>query len=410
MEVASVNVPTRLSKSQAVAFAASQRTRHPEWRKLWRNRLEVSLLRCREESKFVIYSLKTPIGYWIKQFAERLKVDHVRIIVGNEVADADEHFIRLQNANAVEITADLSSLPLADRIVWSLTDEAYAIDIHRGSKSERLARNWIKANIENGSANNLCVFDERIDWADSSVAIKMLTCRTQQERHGAVELANVCSDRRALMRASECVSPIVPYAMFLNSQLNSDQYLVHCTRARDGQWPAQTEIGYSTEVILCNSDLSANPLESLINILSQRRLVATHFLKRGGFPSVSFSAVSLNELLDRRRYRSHLHRWDWEPYGIAIRRAVLEQSFHCKPVSYLLADQLEQQAADQQWICQPDRREDGGSWSEECEWRTPVDVRLAKIAAADGFIFVPTIREAQVLSSLSPFPIVVSRK
>ena len=55
------------------------------------------------------------------------------------------------------------------------------------------------------------------------------------------------------------------------------------------------------------------------------RLIASSEFVRGETPVVSLTAVPLGEIRTLRTYRSHLSRWDFEPYGICIRRDWLQR-------------------------------------------------------------------------------------
>ncbi len=160
--------------------------------------------------------------------------------------------------------------------------------------------------------------------------------------------------------------------------------------------------GYTAEILHHDGDLVPQPLDSLRQILIDQRIIATHALKRGEQPTVSFSQVPLQELLSRRKFQSHLHRWDWEPYGIAIRANTLLEQFSAEPVVYFAHQ--EQVRDIPQWRIQPATSSDGKqNWADEQEWRTPVDIRLGTIQTSDAFVFVRNWHEAKSLANISRF-------
>jgi hypothetical protein len=132
---------------------------------------------------------------------------------------------------------------------------------------------------------------------------------------------------------------------------------------------------------------------------------------RGDVPVVSFTAVPARELGRLHAYRSHLSRWDFEPYGISIRREWLAAR-GTRPVTYgeeSLWDQLP--AGDQPFFQLRQSRSAGGTvwdWTVEREWRHVGDVRLDTIPADTACLFVPTAEEARQLAQISRWPVVVA--
>jgi hypothetical protein len=188
-------------------------------------------------------------------------------------------------------------------------------------------------------------------------------------------------------------------------------YLTHCTRRREGPWPDQDNVDYLDDLILARADADHSALSALKRILSQQRLIATASAIRGGTPVVSFTAVPLAELHRLRVFRPHRGRWDFEPYGICIRRDCLELC-GARPVQY---------GDDQTWdgLSSDDRpffqlrktrqTATGGriDWAVEHEWRVAGDVDLSGIPADDALVFVPTEPEAQALAGVSRWPVTV---
>jgi hypothetical protein len=186
-----------------------------------------------------------------------------------------------------------------------------------------------------------------------------------------------------------------------------NRYLVHCTRARDGAWPDQSMADYFDEAIRLEWHRPSEPVESLARILTGQRLIATNHLRRGTLRTVCFSGRRLSELLAMRRFQSHLARWDWEPYGMAIRCDRLV-SLGAQRVEYLSESSRKRLTADQSAFSQPLPERDGDrDWRDEQEWRVLGDVRLHRLGCEHAFVFVPSIRDARLLAPLSRWPIVV---
>jgi hypothetical protein len=106
-----------------------------------------------------------------------------------------------------------------------------------------------------------------------------------------------------------------------------------------------------------------------------------------------------------RAFQSHLARWDWEPYGIAILKAAL-MPLGCRPVRYLEKSKIARLELPEQAFCQPlpDRPEDR-DWTGEREWRYPDDLRLALLPANSAFLFVPYEWQSRALAHDSRWPV-----
>ena len=140
------------------------------------------------------------------------------------------------------------------------------------------------------------------------------------------------------------------------------------------------------------------------------RLIATGQAIRAGARVVSFTAIPLAELDRRRVFRPHRGRWDFEPYGIAIRQCWLERR-GARPVRYGDEAMWTRLTASQRPFFQYSKTRGDGDhttdWSEEREWRYPGDVDLSCLTHDDALLFVPSRGEAEVLARISPWPVTV---
>lgn len=110
--------------------------------------------------------------------------------------------------------------------------------------------------------------------------------------------------------------------------------LTHLTRACNGPWPGQSWWSYLLELVTGGTQARRDVNATLNHILREGILRANGRLIRGHFPMVCFTAQPVAVLLQARRYRKHLRRWDFEPYGLVFRRAALER-LGVQPVRYL---------------------------------------------------------------------------
>jgi|GEM_PF-1309396 len=194
----------------------------------------------------------------------------------------------------------------------------------------------------------------------------------------------------AVIRQASCD---VAAAQLLN---HSDQWLVHCTRARQAAWPGQSDDQFFDWLLLSApqaADLS--PLATLRRIVTQQQLVGSGRTTRSGRPVVCFSDKPILEIIGQRVFRSHLGRWDSEPFGIAIRKDVAKR-MGGQPVIYFDPKNRSAESSDlsiaanddQSWRLQP-----AGAtydWTAEREWRLPCALDLRQLANDEGVVFVAT--------------------
>jgi len=188
-------------------------------------------------------------------------------------------------------------------------------------------------------------------------------------------------------------------------------YLTHCTRDQAGPWPDQSVDDYRDELLVNSPSPDRSALAALRRIVHQCRICATATTIRGAQPMVSFTAAPLADLPAMRVFRSHRSRWDFEPYGICIRRDWL-QSRGVRPVIYGDETVWNSLPADERPFFQRtnSRSTEAGNhmdWSREREWRHAGDVCLDDLPAEAGFVFVPTVEEAETLLAISRWPVIV---
>ena len=173
------------------------------------------------------------------------------------------------------------------------------------------------------------------------------------------------------------------------------EWLIHCTRECSGPWPGQTERQHRDELLLGAAMMTSNQkrsaLESLCRIVRKRRLVGSALASDRSWPVVCFSEQPLAGLLSQRRYRSHMHRWDYEPYGVAIRKsAAMAAGF--QPVVYGSGKDRAKLSMSERYRFQSVGKT--YDWTQEREWRCAGDVDLDQFDPKDVRLFVRDKSEA----------------
>ena len=187
--------------------------------------------------------------------------------------------------------------------------------------------------------------------------------------------------------------------------------LTHTTRACPGPWPEQSPEEYLDHLLAGHPHAEHSALNTLLRIVTQRRLIASSRTIRGGYPMVSFTAVPVRELPALRRFNGHRHRWDFEPYAIVIHRDVLINA-GAQPAIYgddacwsKLNDSRRpyfQFSGHRECDNTTPRQRD---WTLEQEWRHPGDLHLADLPQQGVMILVPDTAAARKLQPHSPWPI-----
>jgi len=153
--------------------------------------------------------------------------------------------------------------------------------------------------------------------------------------------------------------------------------LAHFTRAAEGPWPGQTYGEYLEDLWHGGERARRDAPAALRRILQSSVLEPSSRLIRGGFPVVSFTAVSPEQIDALHRYRAHLIRWDFEPWGIIFDREWLAKR-NVRPVQYLPSASFSHIAsADRPWFQKHEPPE--CDYSKEEEWRV-----LGKLDFADA--------------------------
>ena len=188
------------------------------------------------------------------------------------------------------------------------------------------------------------------------------------------------------------------------------KYLSHWTRRQDGPWPDQNQNQWLDQLILEHPDRDRSALASLKRIICQKQLLSSNSSIRGSHQVVCFTATPLLRWSSLRSYRPHRGRWDFEPYGLCIKRRWLEQ-VGARPVIYGNDNDWQQLTSGQRPFFQHrfGRNASAASrwdWAIEQEWRCKQTLSLKTLPCNAAFLFVPTQQEAEILAPHSRWPVI----
>ena len=312
---------------------------------------------------------------------------------------------------------------ICDLLSIRLPDRLHVIDIRTGGNMDQLIAERLQADTSQAASiriYRLLNEDKRaqqlhLGWG----AIDWLIAERTQKNSATQRIDSVAPQvidpevTESLVTESLVTGPALYNPMFSTSclpRIDHDTpwpYLTHCTRAKLFEWSDSSLTADWDRWLLDGLPEAASPWETLLQIARSQRLLASPDMTREKNATISFSAVPLYDLLSRRTYRSHLRRWDWEPYGVCIRQSAL-QALGAREVVY--GDETTWNNLSTQtrpWF-QPRYSRNGKiDWQEEREWRILGDLRLRKLPWDAAFFFVPTPQEALRLSRIAAWPVAV---
>ena len=286
---------------------------------------------------------------------------------------------------------DRTSRDQPDELLASIAQEMYVLSVRRHGNVEKCIRRRAALGYDTRllTDRTVCKPQLRDDLLDLGVYGWWL--------YDQDEPIHPTSQKRHL------APPLAPQAEL--SSIDTGDYLLHWTRRRVGQWPDQSVEQYLDDLIFGNSSSEHHAVAALGRILTMQRLIAANDLTRDERAVVSWSAVRMDQLRERRIFRAHLARWDFELYGLGIKRSVLLAQ-GARPVIYGdEGDWAPLNEADRPFFQLSNT--DSTDWKSEQEWRTLGDFDLKQIRAEDAVVFVPTTQDANRLRPVSRWPLVV---
>ena len=185
-----------------------------------------------------------------------------------------------------------------------------------------------------------------------------------------------------------------------------DAWLTHWTRASRGPWPGETQDDFLDALILRTETSDRSAMASLLRIVSDGVLVASSEGIRGRYRVVAFTEVPLHEFRIRRVFRKHRNRFDFEPWGVAIRKSELTR-LGAAPVIYGDGSEWKNMSSEERPFFQ--KASDSGATNNraEREWRVLRDIQLRLLDKNAVCIFVENVPAAELVRRHCEWPVVV---
>ncbi len=376
------------------ALIASRDTPSPQQDRMTLLLMEAAIRDALRAGAAMLVPHGSPIAPWLEHFVDLFHAPRLVIECAPSRLDLEQWLAKLEQLpsevdiavsppleSSVDLT-NVSDCPARDRLAVGLADRLTVLHLRSGGVIDRLVR-------------------QRLANGQHDVGSVRVGLREVPGESEVFELLDQGAVGWYLMESEEVGSPLAPmYCVedapvpkldeFLlargATEAGSWDYLCHCTRAPEGPWPHESVRAWRDRVVLGEQSSLATALDALQRILKQQIVWGGHRVTRGETDVVCFSALPLCEFLARRTFRSHLKRWDYEPYGIAIKRQCVVE-LGGRSVVYGDSQCWKSLSADlRPYFQDRGKRYD---WAEEQEWRVVGNVALQGIGAEDLFVFVP---------------------
>ena len=358
--------------------------------------LRAGLRRVRDRGQLLLIGAGTAGCEFVRRGAELLNVNHKRVSPVSGVPDSEQRSSFHQT----------DEIPERDRILAAV-DELLVLGLRSNGHWHRLLRDRLRTGaggVTLVDLPNLEGMTVRDELASLGAAVWKPT---------PAETGPLSSVHASMTTLSEDIVELVPFPA-------ADGWvsLSHTTRSCPGPWPEQSLEDYLDRLLLSRRNADHSPVGTLERILQQQRLIASERTARGGIRVVSLTASPLSHLPELRRFRPHRGRWDFEPFGLCLRRSWLEER-GTRPVVY--GDEARwgsldrndrpffQLAHSQPSVSAEVTAEEQMSaridWTIEREWRHIGDLDLSQLPREYGLVFVPNYAAARRISAVSPWPV-----
>ena len=401
--------PGQFSVHSSVAIVSSRLKRDLENQHHWFEHLRSALTSVSRRQQTIVTSTGTTCHRFLKHAANRIGIPLIQLQMDDKFTVKEWLLGRAQDiSDETLFVSPHSNLLTPDDILLELAPTIFAIQLNPNSGT--FAR--LRAKV--GSAS------KRVFVPTHPALVPPKIQQTLQKR-GAISwhlLPHVESTdpSTAVPSSLTLPSPASPprrrkkQIIKLSDWNPSDLFLYHCTRRRYGPWPEQSDDSFLDE-LLWEQPTDRSPLSVLKVILKEKKLRASSSFNRSGAKVVSLTECTLASIKSKRVFRSHLSRWDFEPYGIGFQRDFLKSAFGARPVLYGTDDQYERLADSERPYFQKAATILAGSkkidWSDEQEWRILGDVVFPKKETNRIILFVSSMSDANELSSVTTKTIVV---
>jgi hypothetical protein len=297
------------------------------------------------------------------------------------------------------------SIPLRDRLLFAAAEEIYVFSCRANGTVAQL----LKQHCNDGDRQKVPLLIASNSDGELPTTVKDLGCgwvpwllqpyrseETAGKRVLATSNESTPLHRIEKRQSDDDAGPLI----------DAQEWLHHWTRPARGPWPGETANDYLDAQILRTGEANRSALATLLRIVASGRLIASAEGIRGGHSVVAFTHVPLKEFRKRRLFRKHRHRFDFEPWGIAVQKTSLLQ-YGLRPVLYGDDKEWNELHSDDRPFFQKASQGGASSDFDECEWRIVGDLDLKQLPSSSVVVFADNDAAAAVLREQCGWKVVV---
>ena len=304
------------------------------------------------------------------------------------------------------VLGELAQLPIRDRVLALISDRVFVLTLRRNGNWWKLLHRGLQNGLWDAGAvravvgQGLCSDVVATELQDCGAVSWFLVADDHLTRNSDQQSIGKPSNSELRVSAAPSERKVAEETLLaeLAAAEPTSEWLLHWTRAPHGEWAGESHDDHRSNSIL-SEDVVRTAFTTLQRIVDEGVVRATSGNTRSTVDVVCLADVPLVALLAKRVFRTHRGRWDFEHYGIGIRKQRV-WSLGGRPVIY--GDESVWQSlpdGERPWF-QLQQSQTGSTsidWTLENEWRLTSELALNDLPAEDIFLFCRTEDEAKVL-------------
>ena len=303
--------------------------------------------------------------------------------------------------------SELEQLPIRDRLLALMSDRLFVLTLRRNGNWWKLLKlglqneHWDAGAVRAVVGQGLCSEDVAAELQDHGAVSWYLVADDRLTRNRAQHSSGEESSSDIRISVASSARQAAEEALIAELVVAepTSAWLLHWTRAPRKEWPGESGDDHFSSSVLSEEEVVRTAFGTLQRIVDEGVVRATSGNTRATVDVVCLAEVLLVTLLARRVFRSHRGRWDFEHYGIGVRKQRV-WSLGGRPVIY--GDESVWQTlpeGERPWF-QLQQSQTGSTpidWTVENEWRLTSELKLGNLPADDVFLFCRTEDEAEIL-------------
>ncbi len=301
--------------------------------------------------------------------------------------------------------SEIKQVPARDRVLALISERLFVMTLRRDGNWWKLLQSglanglWDVGSVRAVAGDGLCSGEVGAELQNHGAVLWYLTANEASVKHEhSCDQPTAAHRRLPQAEAARSAAEKALTAELIRED-SSSEWLLHWTRAPQKEWAGEPREDHLSSRVLSETGNNRSAFATLQRIVDERVLRATSGSTRANVDVVCFSEQPLVNFLTKRVFRSHRGRWDFEHYGIGIRKQRF-LSLGGRPVIY--GDESAWQnlpEGERPWfqLSQNQARHSPIDWTIECEWRLTSSLQLDKLPEDDVFLFCRTEHEASEL-------------